>query len=163
IWRFAHDKLREGVLNNLAADARTSLHRRIGEAMEQIYPNATEQTAALAHHFLQGEVWDKAVQYLIKAGDDAARVFAYPEARVHYWTGRTHYYRNALREAIGYFQNVLAAAKEFKDIELLAIPASVLGRVMVTQGHYGKAAALLTQALAALEQLANWTEWAYTV
>ncbi len=232
-WRFAHDKLRDGVLNDLAADDRKKLHRSVGEAMEKIHP--TDQTAALAYHFVQGEVWEKAVQYSIRAGDEAARVFAFPEARqhygqalealgylpndegnrrqrvdtiikqvgvsiasenternlarlaeaetlvktlpgpdgavpdrlrlarVHYWMGRTYYYRNALREAIGYFQNVLAAAREFKDVELLAIPASVLGRVMVTQGHYGKATALLSQALGALELLQNWTEWAYTM
>ena len=234
-WRFAHDKLREGVLNDLGADERKKLHQRIGEAMEKAQSGATEASAALAYHFLQGEIWEKAVLYLIKAGDDAARVYADPEARVHYgqaldalshlpdneesrrqrvdtiikqvavsiasektdrnlgrlaeaetlvktlpgpdgnvpdrlrlarinyWMGRTYYYRNALREAIGYFQNVLAAAREFNDVELLAIPSSVLGRVMVTQGHYGKAAALLSMALGALEKMSNWTEWAFTM
>jgi tetratricopeptide (TPR) repeat protein len=236
-WRFAHDKLREVVLDDLPAGERQALHRRVGELIEATHPGVSEYVVALAYHFSQGEVWEKAVEYLIKAGDDAARLNAYvdarahymkaveaftrlpdneqnrrrrvdttnkltsvsifsespdihlarlaeaetivkslaPEggelaaedrlrlARVHYWVGRAHYYRNQLREAVGYFRNVLAVAQEFKDPELLAVPASVLGRVMVTQGYYDKAYALLSQAMTPLEMQGNWTEWAFTV
>ena len=36
-------------------------------------------------------------------------------ARVQYWIGRIHYYRDEPREAIGYFQQVLAVGQELGD------------------------------------------------
>ncbi|HUS17032.1 MAG TPA: adenylate/guanylate cyclase domain-containing protein, partial [Chloroflexia bacterium] len=33
-------------------------------------------------------------------------------ARVHYWLGRSHFYRNESREAIGYYRQVMAEARE---------------------------------------------------
>src|SRR5690606_29763869 len=50
-WHFAHDKLREGLLADVSPDEKRSYHRRVAEGIEQIYRNAPEQTAALAHHW----------------------------------------------------------------------------------------------------------------
>ncbi|MEP7287714.1 MAG: protein kinase [Chloroflexota bacterium] len=83
-WRFAHDKLREGVLIDLPQDTRKGLHKRIAETIELLYPNANEQMASLAYHFAQAEIWDKAFSYLVKAGDSAASLYATVEARTHY-------------------------------------------------------------------------------
>jgi class 3 adenylate cyclase/tetratricopeptide (TPR) repeat protein len=83
-------------------------------------------------------------------------------ARVHYWMGRMHYYRSQPREAIGYFQQVLAVAEELHDEDLLAIPAAVMGRALILQGHFGRAEALLARAVAPLARSEDWQEWAYT-
>ncbi|MBN2393466.1 MAG: hypothetical protein JXR84_22225 [Anaerolineae bacterium] len=80
-------------------------------------------------------------------------------ARVHLWMGRTHYVRGVLREAIGYYQRVLPVAQESGDAEMLAIPSSAIGQAMAIQGHYGKSADLLDQAIPLFEQMGNWTEW----
>jgi class 3 adenylate cyclase/tetratricopeptide (TPR) repeat protein len=80
-------------------------------------------------------------------------------ARVHLWMGRIHYVRGVLQEAIGYYQRVLPMARESGDAELLAIPSSAIGQAMAIQGHYGKSAALLDQAIPLFEQMGNWTEW----
>ena len=82
-------------------------------------------------------------------------------ARVHFWIGRAHHYRNELREAISYYQQVLVVAREFDDEELLAIPSNVLGRGVGVQGHFGKSATLLAPAIVAFEKTANWAEWVW--
>ncbi|WP_224364560.1 ATP-binding protein [Hyalangium versicolor] len=75
-WRFAHDKLREGLLGSLAPKETQALHQRAAEAIESVYPNAAEWMAALAHHW--GQVGDEAREgyYSEKAGDQAMSVYA---------------------------------------------------------------------------------------
>jgi tetratricopeptide (TPR) repeat protein/predicted Ser/Thr protein kinase len=62
-------------------------HLKIGEAIEQVYPDRLADWAeALAHHFLEGNDAFKAVDYSVRAGDKAADVFAWQEARKRYET-----------------------------------------------------------------------------
>ncbi|MFN8376913.1 MAG: protein kinase [Anaerolineae bacterium] len=50
-WRFSHDKLREGLLENLQTATLAQLHREVAEAMEQAYPPSIENAAVLAQHW----------------------------------------------------------------------------------------------------------------
>jgi class 3 adenylate cyclase/tetratricopeptide (TPR) repeat protein len=75
--------------------------------------------------------------------------------RVQLWMGRAHYLGGAMREAIGYFQKVLAAAPGLGDPELAALPGAVIGRVMFIQGHHAKAVQLFDQAIPLLEAMKN--------
>ena len=43
VWRFSHDKLREGLLLNLPAHEQRRLHRHIAEALEQFYDSELPQ------------------------------------------------------------------------------------------------------------------------
>ncbi len=88
--------------------------------------------------------------------DDPARL-----ARVQLWIGRAHYYAGRLREAIGYFQKVLGVAPKLGDPALLALPAAVIGRVLVIQGHFARALQLLDQAVPLLEAAENRHEALY--
>jgi tetratricopeptide (TPR) repeat protein len=83
-------------------------------------------------------------------------------ARVQYWIGRIHYYRDEPREAIGYFQQVLAVGQELGDERLLAIPLAVMGRALVVQGHFDRATPVLAQALGPLEKTEEWLDWAFS-
>ncbi|MEP7123854.1 MAG: AAA family ATPase [Byssovorax sp.] len=78
--RFAHDKLREGLLATLGAPARRAIHRRVAEAIEAVYPEASAQTAALAHHWAAAGDDARAARYCGIAGEDALRSSAYREA-----------------------------------------------------------------------------------
>jgi tetratricopeptide (TPR) repeat protein len=75
-WRFAHDRLREGVLDEIAEDVRPGLHRRAAEAIEAVYPGEAEQVAALAHHWVYAEDTQRAIDSLEKAGEQALRNYA---------------------------------------------------------------------------------------
>jgi serine/threonine protein kinase/tetratricopeptide (TPR) repeat protein len=78
--RFAHDKLREGLLAAIGVPARRELHRRVAVAIEAATPDASTQTAALAHHWAAAGDDARAARYCGIAGEDALRSSAYREA-----------------------------------------------------------------------------------
>ncbi len=79
--RFTHPLIREALYNESAAAERIALHRRIGDALEEIYASdVSPRLAELAHHYSESRELDKAIGYLIRAGDAAAAKFAFEEA-----------------------------------------------------------------------------------
>jgi tetratricopeptide (TPR) repeat protein len=61
------------------------LHQLIGLAIEELYADRLpEQYEMLAYHFTKAEVWDKALDYLLKAAEKAAKAFAAREALALY-------------------------------------------------------------------------------
>jgi tetratricopeptide (TPR) repeat protein len=75
-WRFTHDMMREGVLGELAEEAKPALHRRAAEAIEALYPESVDHVAALAHHWVNARETEKAIDYLEKAGEQALRNYS---------------------------------------------------------------------------------------
>jgi class 3 adenylate cyclase/predicted ATPase len=81
---FKHALTQEVAYNSLLHKRRKEIHGKIGKAIEQIYTERLEEFyEMLAYHFVQGEVWDKAVTYLRKAGGRAMMKSAYVEAMAH--------------------------------------------------------------------------------
>lgn len=93
-YRFHHEVIRAAVYQDLSFGRRRLLHRRAGEALEkrQLGPAeryADEAQAAglvvrLAHHFAEAGEGEKAVTYLLRAGDQARELYAHQEAIGHY-------------------------------------------------------------------------------
>lgn len=83
-WRFSHDKLREEIKDRLSHALHHTLHRRVAEALEIIYPDAPEQAAALAHHWTVAGNQEKALHYCEIAGHQAARNSANEEAIIFF-------------------------------------------------------------------------------
>src|SRR6266545_3900103 len=78
---FKHAVIQDVAYNSLLIQRRKALHRAVGEAIEELYSDRLEEHyAELAHHFLQGEVWDKACNYCRQAGEKALERSAYREA-----------------------------------------------------------------------------------
>jgi serine/threonine protein kinase len=92
-YRFVHDKLRETAYQALSTDTRVELHREVARLLEGKLTDRKETPpyGELAHHFTQGKLWDKAIDYLEKAGEQAFASF-------------TH------NEAIGFFTNAVSLA-----------------------------------------------------
>jgi predicted ATPase/class 3 adenylate cyclase len=64
---------------------RRELHASIGQALEEMYGDRVEERPEeLAHHFTQGEVWDKAFRYLRQAGAKAVALCVDKEAVAYY-------------------------------------------------------------------------------
>jgi tetratricopeptide (TPR) repeat protein len=80
MWRFAHDKLRDGMLNELTDAEQQVLHRRVAQAMEALYGASPQHTVALAYHW--GEAGDagKEEYYTTLAGQQALSSGAFREA-----------------------------------------------------------------------------------
>ena len=67
-WRFAHDKVRDQLLVDLAPRERVERHRRVAEALELEYPERRDFSAALAHHWREAGVRQKEAHYAEQAG-----------------------------------------------------------------------------------------------
>jgi predicted ATPase/energy-coupling factor transporter ATP-binding protein EcfA2 len=81
---FKHALTQEVAYNSLLHKKRKEIHGKIGRAIEQIYAERLEEFyEMLAYHFVQGEVWDRAVTYLRQAGGRAMKKSAYVEAMAH--------------------------------------------------------------------------------
>jgi tetratricopeptide (TPR) repeat protein len=78
---------------------------------------------------------------------------------VRFWLGRCHWYRNEYAEAVGYYRRVLTAARQLGDEELAALPSGTIGRVLIAQGHAGRAMDFLEPSLGPLERGESWDEW----
>jgi DNA-binding SARP family transcriptional activator len=86
-YAFAHALVRQAVYADLTAARRGRLHRQIGGALEVLYASELEpHLHELAHHFAQSAAGeeDKAIGYLIRAGDQAQVKLAYEQALTHY-------------------------------------------------------------------------------
>src|SRR5262249_36408202 len=84
-YSFRHAIFQEVAYQSLLTPRRKQLHRLIGEALEQMTsPTLSEHGNALAYHFSRSDVADKAVKYLIDAGDRAAAAFSNREALALY-------------------------------------------------------------------------------
>jgi class 3 adenylate cyclase/tetratricopeptide (TPR) repeat protein len=82
---FKHAMIQDVAYNSLLIRQRRELHRAVGAAIEELYPERlAEHYEELAHHFTQGEGWAQAMAYSTLAGDRAAEAFANAEARAHY-------------------------------------------------------------------------------
>jgi hypothetical protein len=79
--------------------------------------------------------------------------------RVQYWQGQALIHHNDTRAAIQQLRQVLKTARAENDPQLLAMPASVIGRTLVVQGQFDQAVSILTDAVKALEQVHDEHEW----
>ena len=80
-FTFKHALTHEVAYNGLLQEWRRVLHARIVEALEALAgERVAEQVERLAHHALQGMVWDKALVYARQAGEKAMARSAYREA-----------------------------------------------------------------------------------
>jgi tetratricopeptide (TPR) repeat protein len=84
-YTFKHALTQEVAYESLPQGRRRALHARIVEGIEALYPDhLAEQVERLAHHALQGEVLEKALTYLVKAGQKAQQAYANREALAQY-------------------------------------------------------------------------------
>jgi ABC-type transport system substrate-binding protein/class 3 adenylate cyclase len=89
-YRFRHGLVQEVAYAGLVDSKRRKLHKRVGEALETIFQEAPEEAyGLLARHFTEADEPEKAVEYLLKAGDAARAVYADKEALDHYAKART--------------------------------------------------------------------------
>jgi ABC-type transport system substrate-binding protein/class 3 adenylate cyclase len=88
-YRFRHGLVQEVAYSSLVDSKRRKLHKRVGEALEEIYEESPEEAyGLLARHFSEAEDPEKAVEYLLKAGDAARSIYADREALEHYRKAR---------------------------------------------------------------------------
>jgi class 3 adenylate cyclase/predicted ATPase len=80
-YTFKHALTQEVAYNSVLLERRRLLHERTGEAIEALFKDRIDDhLAELAHHYSRTANTRKAVEYLSRAGSQAAARSAYPEA-----------------------------------------------------------------------------------
>jgi ABC-type oligopeptide transport system substrate-binding subunit/class 3 adenylate cyclase/ribosomal protein L40E len=106
---FRQTLTQEAAYNSLLHKRRKEFHLKVGEALENLFPERIDDfLGLLAYHFEEAEAHDKAMDYLIKAGDKARLAYAHDEA-------------------IGFYDKAKALLIERDDAETLARTAMKLG------------------------------------
>jgi DNA-binding SARP family transcriptional activator len=84
-YRFRHNLMQVYLYERLDEVQRIYLHEDVANALELLYGEDVERIALqLAHHFLRAGVTQKAIDYLILAGEQAMRLLVFEEAAYHF-------------------------------------------------------------------------------
>ena len=98
-YMFEHALTHEVAYNSLLVQRRKGLHHMVAMAIEEVYAeHLPEFYAMLAYHSEQGEVWEKALGYLVQAGQKAQQAYAN-------------------QEAVGYYDRALAVSAQLETVE----------------------------------------------
>lgn len=83
---FAHELVRQVAYDAVLAPDRVDLHKRIMEALESAVDDVSdpEHAAAMVHHALRAEQWDKAAIYALAIARRSFSQSALPDAMRHY-------------------------------------------------------------------------------
>ena len=84
-WRFAHDKLREGILASIPEDVQKTCHEQVAKGLEVAHPEELDEFAAMiADHYDHAGNPISAAKWHFQAGTVAENIFAYGPAIEHY-------------------------------------------------------------------------------
>ena len=84
-YMFRHALTQDAAYSTILLKQRRAFHRRVGEALENLFPDQLEELAPqLAVHFAESRQASKALAYYTLAGETALRMFAVNEALTHY-------------------------------------------------------------------------------
>ena len=84
-YLFRHALMQDTAYASLLRQDRKRLHHSIAKALEEMYPARLDEFASrLAQHYAEAGDDAKSIEYAIRAGDVAARLYANPEADLHY-------------------------------------------------------------------------------
>lgn len=137
-YMFKHALTQDVAYNTLLIQRRKDLHRLVAMAIEELYAERlAEFYEMLAYHYEKGEVWDKALNFLVKAAQKALQGYAN-------------------REALASFNRALAACNQLQQpIE----PATL----MSIHGGKGLAHFLMSEHRAAAQEYQRMLETARSV
>jgi DNA-binding CsgD family transcriptional regulator len=83
-FAFRHALTREAIYAGLLARERQTLHSQVAELIEELHtdePETLDDHLDLAYHYYEGAVWDKALDFGLRAGERALALYA-PRAAV---------------------------------------------------------------------------------
>jgi class 3 adenylate cyclase/tetratricopeptide (TPR) repeat protein len=91
---FKHALVQEATYESILLQRRRGLHLRVAQAIEGLFADRLEEFyGLLAYHYTKAEDWEKAQEYLFKAGDQAGKIAADEEALAHYHQAMEAYAR----------------------------------------------------------------------
>ena len=145
VYTFNHALTHQGIYSNVQEHRRRRLHRLVASML--VHRNEGEragQADEIAQHFLAGGAPKSAISWIIKAGDEAERLFAHSEAESHYLIA-------------------LDLATEQTGPELIADIQAKRGAAFTAAGQYDEALRLLEPAMQTLFDGGNLSRAAETL
>jgi class 3 adenylate cyclase/tetratricopeptide (TPR) repeat protein len=122
---FKHALVQEAAYGSILAERRRAIHRRVAQAIELLFEDRLDEfTSLLAYHYTRAEDWEKAQEYLFKAGDQAGRMAADVEALEHFRQAEAAYLK-AFGDKLTPLQRASLARK--------------VGAALYGTGHYERA------------------------
>ncbi|MCP4315073.1 MAG: AAA family ATPase [Hyphomicrobiales bacterium] len=179
-FRIKHALVQDAVYDCLLSGDRQALHLAVARAMEMLYAGReSEVVDLLADHYERTSKTDKAVYYLVLAGERAYRTYSIPEADKRYHQAlrlieadpdkieppqqidlvldlaRLYYFKSEIGKLIDIVERYLPMAETLGDRIRLSHCLSELGyaRVFAGEGEAGKP--LLKQALSMAMEVDN--------
>ena len=158
---FKHALVQESTYESILLQKRRELHARVAQAIETLFSDRLEEFySMLAHHYARAEAWEKAQEYLFKAGDQAGRIAADNEALAHYqqaiaayarafgdkWDpiqraslerkmGEAFYRRGEHQQAMEYLQRALTYLGKSLPISHWRVRLGMLREIVIQIGH----------------------------
>jgi tetratricopeptide (TPR) repeat protein len=167
-WRFAHDKLRDGILNGLAPDQLPKLHRMVAEATEAVHPGDMSYAYELVDHWHIAHEVDKEIIYTrlavnqrLASSDYQAALSLLQQvmavvsdqpldprvAELRVLLAETLYSIGSYEEAQVLLEELLPLARQIQDQRDVAAAARLLGNIHMAQGKYEEARQLMQESL----------------
>ncbi|MCX5748627.1 MAG: tetratricopeptide repeat protein [Candidatus Saganbacteria bacterium] len=135
-YSFKHVLTQETAYNTILSRRRREFHRKVAEGYEALYSSRIEECyEELAYHYSRSDDKDKALDYLVKAGDKSKKVYANESA--------IEYYNQALK---------LAEVSESKSVDVLGHIYQSLGEIYFPMARHKEA---LEYCHKALEYITN--------
>ncbi|MDP9266260.1 MAG: AAA family ATPase [Chloroflexota bacterium] len=132
-YRFKHAVTQEVAYNTLLVRRRAELHRRVAAAFEKVHGEQVRDFyPALAHHYLLGEVPEKAADYSWRAAQRAVSIHAHVEA-------------------LRFAEQALELREKIGDVDRAIEALYLIGRVRRYRGESDAALAAYERALGLLE------------
>ncbi|MGC9060695.1 MAG: tetratricopeptide repeat protein [Thermoplasmata archaeon] len=180
-YMFEHIQVRTAVYESLSKSRLRLMHKKVGEIIEEMHQGKStdEIIFVLARHFTLGKVQDKALEYNIKAGEKARKLYAFQEALSYYntalqimeedetesieksrkfiqllqTTGELCILLGKWDDAIRTFERVVEICKRMNDERSLAYAQISLGNIRRTRGEYENARMCFENAIQVLQKI----------
>ena len=120
-YLFKHALAQEAAYESILEKKRKELHLKVADSIENIFNKRLHKFyGMLAYHYSKGEDYEKAEEYMIKAGEEALRSSASTEALNYYQQSLNLYIRNQEEqvdpEKLGMFEKNIAIAYHNKGL-----------------------------------------------
>ena len=173
---FHHALILDAAYGRLLRRTRREMHLRVAEIGEELYGVTDENIDLLARHYYLGEAGERAVPYLVQAGERAKRLFANDEAIQQFSRAvelapddsEVKLQLADLQELVGSYEDALRLYEEVRDAAPGVHAYRGIAATRRKRGEYKEALdtleeAFRTDALKGEDQTALWSEQGRTL
>jgi adenylate cyclase len=173
---FHHALVLDAAYGRLLRRTRREMHLRVAEVGELLYGVSDENIDLLARHYYLGGAGEKAVHFLVRAGERGKRLFANEEAILHFSRAVELAPDNAgvklqladLHELVGNYDDALKLYEDVRDAEADVRAWRGIAATLRKRGEYQSALAAIddafaTEALMGQDLIMLWSEQGRTL